>query len=280
MGGPNEPGESVNSPDWRLLELIGDAIDPLEIEDFRRTVIEALRRAIPAEWIGLNDIGPDPESIMVILDPPASTDLFEKFKRYSHQNPLIQRYARTRDGRALRFSDVITSEHLHSLELYQQVYAPMGIEHQIAFTLPHGEDRILGVVLARGEPDFTDAERDLLEAARPFLIQAYRNAISYSNLLADRGSPGASAPAPDIESLVSLGLTARQARVLQLSASGVGERDIATHLQISHRTVQKHLERAYRVLGVHNRTQALAAAWASLESSADERRIHGRTARR
>ncbi len=70
-----------------------------------------------------------------------------------------------------------------ALKIYTEVYKPMGIEHQIAFTLPHERDRILGVVLARSKTDFTDAERDLLDAARPYLIQAYRNAIRYSELL-------------------------------------------------------------------------------------------------
>jgi hypothetical protein len=34
----------------------------------------------------------------------------------------------------------------------------------------------------RPDRDFSDAERDLLERARPFLIQIYRNAIDHDRL--------------------------------------------------------------------------------------------------
>lgn len=260
--------------DSRLLELIGDTIGLLEIDEFRRGLLDALRRAVPADWIALNDIGPEPQTILVIIDPPASTDLFEKFKRYSDENPLIQRYARTRDGRAVRFSDLISADQLHALSVYRQVYKPIGIEHQIAFTLPNDADRILGVVLARSDGDFTDGERDLLDAARPFLIQAYRNALRYGRLLATKGRPRPTQPAPEIERLVALGLTRRQAQILQLPAIGATERDIATHLQISQRTVQKHLERCYRTLVVASRSQATELAWATINTPSQTKHIH------
>lgn len=135
----------------------------------------------------------------------------------------------------------------------------------MAFTLPHTPERILGVALSRGEYDFSDEERDMLEQARPFLIQAYRNAIRYSALLAapapDRQRPGG----PTLDALAALGLTRRQTEVLQLLATGVSERDIARELGISFRTVEKHLENMYRRLGVHIRAQAAAIAWAALD---------------
>lgn len=143
----------------------------------------------------------------------------------------------------------------------------MGIEHQIAFTLPHAPDRILGVVLARFESDFTDAERDLLDQARPFLSQAYRNAVRYSELLSDRQTSRATQRAPELERLGRLGLTRRQAQVLQLLATGASERDIAIRLQISPRTVYKHLQRTYRQLAVTNRSHAAAIAWATLDTT-------------
>lgn len=252
--------------DRRLLELIGDAAGLLEIDEFRHGLLDALRRAVPADWVAINDIGPDPETFAVIIDPPVATELFEKFKQLSHENPLIERYTRTRDGRAMRFSDLVSAEQLHALDVYTEVYKPMGIEHQIAFTLPHEPERILAVVLARSDADFSDAERELLEQARPFLIQAYRNAIRYSELLAAKTRRGTAEAAPDLESLVALGLTHRQAQVLQLLAIDISERDIATHLQISQRTVQKHLQRAYRTLSVNDRRHATSVVWATIDT--------------
>ena len=248
-----------------LLELIGDMQGLLELNEFRYELLHALRRAVPAEWVSINDIGPDPDSIVVIADPQPPAELFEPFASYAYQNPLVDLYARTRNGRTMRFSDVITPEQLHALELYTEVYAKLGVEYQIAFTLPHEQDRILGVALSRGERDFSDDERDLLEQARPFLIQAYRNAIRYTNLLSDRRHGAGGNAIPRIERLIGLGLTHRQAEILVLVATGAAEREIATRLAISHRTVEKHLERCYRRLGVNNRSLAASIAWATLD---------------
>lgn len=237
----------------------------LEIDEFRRELLRALRRAVPAEWISLNDIGPDPSTIVALVDPAMSPGQHETFAAHAHQNPLVERIARTRDGRARRFSDVIGTAELHGREIYTELYGPIGLEHQIAFTLPHDQDRILGVALSRtaASGDFSDGERDLLDESRPFLIQAYRNAVRYSTLLAARGRTAA-APLPDRRRLEALGLTARQGEVLQLLATGVGEREIAARLGISQRTVQKHLQHCYRRLGVRDRSQAGAIAWSTL----------------
>jgi DNA-binding CsgD family transcriptional regulator len=242
------------TPDDRLLELIGDTHDLLELDEFRVGVLAALRRAVPADWASLNDIGADPQSAVVITDPAAPADLVDAFIRYAHQNPIVACYGRTGDARPIRFSDIVSADELHALELYTEVYRPMAVEFQIAFTLPSVPGRIVGIALSRGDRDFSDDERDLLDRSRSFLIQAYRNATRYTEALAGARPVAAS-------ELIALGLTARQAEVLRLVATGLSERDIAGRLGISHRTVQKHLERAYRVMGVTSRSAAAGLAW-------------------
>jgi DNA-binding CsgD family transcriptional regulator len=251
---PSPPAQPDGWPrhGQRLLELIGDTQGLAEIDEFRRELIHALRRAVPADWVSVDDVGPAGDTITVIIDPPIDQARHATFARYAHQNPLIEHYNETHDGRALRISDVVTQDEFQAREVYTLFYELIGVEHQLAFTLPHTKDRILGVVLSRNRssPDFTDEERDLIEQARPFLIQAYRNAIRYSELL-DSQRPAVTVP---------------QADVLQLLATGASERDIAARLGISHRTVQKHLERCYRCLGVTNRSSAAAVAWATIDS--------------
>src|SRR5689334_4736816 len=132
-----------------LLELIGDMQGLLELSEFRYELLHALRRAGPADLVSLNDIGPDPTTTVVLADPAPDPEVIEPFARYAYQNPLVELYARTHNGRAMRFSDLVTQEQLHSLDLYTEVYAKLGVEYQIAFTLPHEKDRILGVALSR-----------------------------------------------------------------------------------------------------------------------------------
>ena len=58
---------------------------------------------------------------------------------------------------------------------------------------------------------------------------------------------------------LSVPLTATERRVLQLVATGRSNAEIAAALYVSVATVRKHLENAYRKLGVHSRMAAVVA---------------------
>lgn len=247
------------STERAALSLVGDVYAMLEIEEFRVGLLGALRQALPSDWVSLNEVGADPQDIFAIVEPELEDRWLEVWRVHALENPLVERFGRTRDGRALRFSDVISSEELHALALYRNFYGHIGLEHQIAFTLPARSGLIVGIALSRRDRDYTDAERELLEIARPHLIQAYNNALRHSRLL-ERQAAAAPLAGPQLEQLRSLGLTAREAEVLSAASRGSSDREIAQTLQISHRTVQKHLQRTYAKLGARDRAQAAALA--------------------
>jgi DNA-binding CsgD family transcriptional regulator len=257
-----------------LLELVGEAGGLLDLHEFRSGLLDLLRRAVPADWISVNDIGPDPASIYVLIDPPFPAAAHELFARLAHENPLIGRHARTGDGRAYRFSDVVTRAELHELALYREFYGPIGLEHQVAFVLPHEPDRVLGVALSRRERDFSDGEVALLNRARPFLIQAYRNAIAYSKVEAElRAARAAQLPPASgrlDEQMAARRVTAREVEVLRWAAAGRSDDDIATGLGISTRTVQKHLERSFRKLALRTRADAARLVWTLVADGAGQ----------
>jgi DNA-binding CsgD family transcriptional regulator len=64
-----------------------------------------------------------------------------------------------------------------------------------------------------------------------------------------------------IPQLRAAGLTARQAEILRQVALGQTNAEIAAELELSPRTVQKHLENIYEQLGTRSRTEALLTAW-------------------
>jgi DNA-binding CsgD family transcriptional regulator len=256
------PDDSVET----LLALVGETHGLLELDEFRNGLLSALARAVPCDWISLNDIGPEPEDTVVLIEPPFPPEDHELFASLAHENPLIERFRRTGDGRAYRFSDVVTPQELHGLALYRQFYAGLGLEHQIAFTLPHPPTRLLGVALSRREHDFTDGERLLLDRSRPFLIQSYRAAIEHTRLEAElvRARRATDPEADDSALILALAarhLTPREAQVTCWIALGRSNRAIAEALGLSDRTVEKHLERAYEKLGVKSRSEASALAW-------------------
>jgi DNA-binding CsgD family transcriptional regulator len=252
-------------PDRRLLDMIGDLVGLLDLEEFRQGVLEAVPRAVPCDWISLNDLSSDPAETAVLIEPPFPPDAHELFAAHASDNPLLQAYQRTGDGRAYRFSDVCKPDELHATSLYRKFYAPLGLEHQIAFTLPHEKrDRVLALALSRKRAarDFSNAERDLLDTARPFLIQSYSNAIEHSRLKAELSMRASTSALPVAEPafaarLSALGVTRRQAEVLSMVATGASDRAVAAVLGLSERTVQKHLQRCYMVLGVHSRDDAV-----------------------
>jgi DNA-binding CsgD family transcriptional regulator len=242
----------------RVLSLVGEIGGLLDIDELRDGLLSALRAELPCDYISINQVAADPQQCWSIVAPALPARQHERFRHLALQNPLAEHHMRTRDGRPLRLSDVATRAELHATELYREVYAPLGIEHQIAFTLPSAGGQILAIVLSRREDDFSEAERELLALARPHLIQAYRNALYVSR----RPAPAApSRLGPDEDALQALGLTPAQARVLRLIAMGRSTAAIAEDLQIAPRTVNKHLQRTYAKLDIADRFAAADCAW-------------------
>jgi DNA-binding CsgD family transcriptional regulator len=254
------------SVEREALGLIGDVYGLLEIEEFRTGLLSALREAMPCDWVSLNEVGSKPEEIFSIVEPPLDSRWHDVWAEHGLENPLVVRFSQTRDGRPFRFSDIVSQDELHALTLYREFYGPIGLEYQIAFTLPARSEQILGIALSRCEHDFSDSERELLEIARPHLIQAYNNAVHHSRLLYAHVN-GERLDAPPIAELLTRGLTRREAEVVSLAAGGSADREIAHTLQISHRTVQKHLQRAYAKLGVAGRAEAAAMSFVARRSA-------------
>ncbi len=246
----------AGSLEKQVLTLVGEVMGLLDLDEFSRGLLNAVREAVPSDWVALNEVPADAPGAVALIEPTTSESLYLVFARLATTNPIAAHFLRTGDGQAARISDFITRRELHRLELYRQVYEPMGVEYQIAFTLSSGVNRILGVALSRGQRDFTARERDLLNLARPYLIQAYRNALTVRTERTYTQIP--------VAALCALGLTTRQAEVLRLIATGHTGPQAAVQLGISPRTAQKHLELAYRRLGVSSRSEASRAAWAAL----------------
>jgi DNA-binding CsgD family transcriptional regulator len=237
---------------------VGEVIGLLDLDELALGLIHALREAVPSDWSALNEVPADLPHTISVTDPPLPVSAHEAFARYAHQNPIAAHFLRTRDGRATRISDIVTRRELHRLELYRHVYRDLGVEYQIAFTLPSPAERILGASLSRSKRDFTARERDVLNLARPFLIQVYRNALLHSRLAVE------AEPEVPLAKLQSLGLTRRQAQVLRLVVMGRSGAQAGAALGIAPRTVHKHLEHCYRRLNVGGSGEASRVVWAAV----------------
>jgi DNA-binding CsgD family transcriptional regulator len=250
---------SAGTVQARVLDLVGEVSGFLELDELRSGLLSALRAAVPCDYASLNQVGADPAQNWSIVEPSLPEHSLEVFYHLAHQNPLAERHLRTRDGRPYRLSDVVTQTTFHQTDLYRELYALIGVEYQISFALPSAGEAILAIALSRRETDFSDEERELLTVARPHLVQVYRNALQHSAV--KQRSTARPPQSPGQTALRSLGLTPAQADVLRLIATGHSTSDVAAALGISERTVQKHLERVYRTLGVSGSTGAIHRAW-------------------
>lgn len=312
-----------------LLEVIGEANGAADREEFRVSVLPGVRRLVPADFASYNEVAEDGTVHAAIADPELAEEHVASWVRLAGQNPLLQRFARTRDGRPYRFSDVVSREQLEALELYRELYVPLGVRYQIALCLPSPRWLTIAIALSRGRTDFTEGERELLALLRPHLIQAYRNAklrgqtsvlleglrsgldahgmaaivldeegvVVYATeptrrwVDAREGEPLPALPkaTPDGDTLLhtrtgavvflerasrvltpaaleDIGLTPAEARVLAGLAAGRSTDEVAADHGLSPRTVLKHSERIHRKLGVRDRAQAIATAWAATEA--------------
>jgi DNA-binding CsgD family transcriptional regulator len=140
----------------------------------------------------------------------------------------------------------------HPLGIYAEFFRGISVEHQIAISLPGPDEKVIGVALSRGHRDFSDQDRALLGVMRAPLIAALLRARSRQQAGQALGAAaGGALPGP-------ARLTDREIAILQFVAAGRTNSAIAHELQLSPRTVAKHLEHAYRKLGVSSRAAAVS----------------------
>jgi DNA-binding CsgD family transcriptional regulator len=325
-----------------------------DLPSFRSHVISALPKLIPADVTAYNEVDSQRQLTDSLYEPRGSVDddRTRVFNRYAHEHPVISHIARTGDARVLKISDFLSRARFHRLGLYNEFFRGLGLDYQIAATIPT-KRRIIGIVFNRSGQDFTERERLMLTLLHPHLLQAYRNAVTVTamreelratkraldelgsavivlapggrvtsmtasarKLLADyfdscRSGDGlpdtirqwcrcqrsalaqlrvpeplvvndagkrlVARMVPDghqtlllleertavvgMQALGASDLTSREAEVLAWVARGRTNLEIGRILNISSRTIQKHLEHIFQKLGVESRTAAASRFW-------------------
>jgi DNA-binding NarL/FixJ family response regulator len=132
-----------------------------------------------------------------------------------------------------------------------QVVAPTRLETAAALLT-------LAAICARAGR--TADARDRISQAAALIAQCPDPDILASQLAAaqHRAAPLALIPPPRGRARRPDGLSAREAEVLQLLTSGSTNLEIAAALVVSVHTVERHLQNAYRKIGVRNRADAAA----------------------
>jgi DNA-binding CsgD family transcriptional regulator len=198
----------------------------------------ALHRLIPSDFVVYNAIDSSRNSSLMISIPHDVEEYNLPFERHLGEHPALVYYQRTHDSRVLQLSSFIARRELHGRGIYAEFFRPLAIEHELIVTLPAAPHVAIGVVLTRDRADFTPRDAAVLDALRPHLVHAYRDARVRLAL----------------RTLIPLQPTPREREVIELVRAGRSNAEIAAELGIAVATVKKHLERTFRKLGVENRS--------------------------
>jgi DNA-binding CsgD family transcriptional regulator len=171
--------------------------------------------------------------------PPIVSDAYNQWAAHRAEHPIMS----GKHGPVTAISDVYTAREFKQTWLYQEWFAPDGIEHEIGVHLSHPSDELQVVFLSRLHgSDFDDRDHLILRLLRPHLDTALRR-LAF--------------PAPR--------LTPRETEVLRLVRDGLTDSQIARRLAISEATIGKHLQHVYARTGAQSRVQALSLCSAALD---------------
>lgn len=209
-----------------------------------RCVVEGLPRLIASEVTTMSvcDLAAGTRKVVSFPGDAIAADDQACFNRLIHDHPLVKFHSTHPHGGARRVSDCVSQTAFRRQAIFGEYYRRLGIDQVMAVPVVAGPGLVMSYVLNRKGIDFSDGERDLLDAMRPALANLYRFAML--------DAAAASARPPGTP------LTRRETEVLRWVAAGKADLQIAAIVGASVRTVHKHLENAYVKLGVENRTAA------------------------
>jgi hypothetical protein len=194
-----------------VLKCLPTVYAALDLEAFPRQVLAALRQVIQAPFGSYNEIDPRATRIRYVVEPIEAlvSGLELKLLQYMHEQPVVAQYVRTRDPSAKKISDFLNRRAFHRLGIYAENYRRTGVEYQMTFMierLPKQASPTIAIALdrGRGERDFSERDRLVLNVLRPYLESAYANVETLA-AMRRRGSPTGARPETRLFETIVLG---------------------------------------------------------------------------
>lgn len=161
----------------------------------------------------------------------------------------------------------LAPDRFFSSEYFRSYYVQTGLAEEVGFFVPLGPGAGTGVVVSlmreRASGAFARRDVDLLAAAEPLVLSLARRQWGdldrrFSHPAARTAGRRPGPPARPERVWDDLGLTAREAEIVQLVLQGHSSDSVAATLGISTGTVKVHRRNVYRKLNITSQVQLLS----------------------
>jgi DNA-binding CsgD family transcriptional regulator len=167
-----------------LAACVAEICTPRDLDAFREHVLRAVAKVVPVDLITYTELGVRGQPTVRVVHPAVvvAADLVQIFDHYKHEHPLIRHFAEHPQARVAKISDFLTQREFHRLGLYSEFFRKIDVEHQMVIGLPAPSPRVAGIALSRSGSDFSERDRMVLSVLQPHIVQAHRNAESFSRV--------------------------------------------------------------------------------------------------
>ncbi len=238
------------SPAAPLAGLFAPRLDPVS---FQTRAAELLRGAVGCPVVTFARLDLKSRKLDIDFDSliPGLAAGLPGFGRHMAAYPCFNFDPAVGGGRPFLRGDFLSDEAFYASPIYREGFALAGITDHAAVLVQADAERVFFIGLELLGGVFRPAQREVLAALQPHLVNAYLLARSLASLEEAVADPGV---------FVRAGLAERQAEVLSLLAQGKSNAEIAAVLGLRLSTVKSYVEGVFDKLGVDNRHAALLRA--------------------
>ncbi len=158
--------------------LVAAVLDADNLDQYVEAALSGLLALVPSIDVSWNEINALEQTTQVVVkpEPDSYAHLIAKFGDYAGDHPIVRHVQATNDTRTHLLSDFVDLETFRSTPLFQDIFGPMGIEHQMVLPLPAPVGVAVGFACNRDGAGFSQRDRLVMDTLRPYLVHGYRAA--------------------------------------------------------------------------------------------------------
>ena len=243
--------ETLSADDFRkvltAIEILGRDVDQAT---FPERAVDAVAAVIDVDMISYSEVDLGSGRNRFLLKPDIGPDdpRYLRFVRRFGNHPILAQRLSHEPAMRPELSSFL--EKIRMMGMVGNCCGDAELNLSLGLTVEDAGKRKIGIALNRSVRDFDRHDAARLDALRPHIVSAYRNAL---RVAARTNVVAATSSAIRVDSVP---LTRRENEVLYWVSMGKTNEEVSAIIGARPLTVKKHLEHIYDKLGVPNRTAA------------------------